>query len=171
MSNVSINASNESPASSPPHSPNHTGELTVADIAAGLAGPAQAISPRTAANTLANFDGNPGAANLIARGLIETIKERDQRHDAERRRMQASINRLQEQVELLTPDNPPSGFILNGEGQAPDFNLPIQEGYAQPAYSVKQLPNGQVAGLAQDCQPGNTPFIGDLYAGRATPRP
>jgi hypothetical protein len=101
-----------------------------ADIAAGLIGPAQPISPRTAANTLANFSSNPGAANLIALGLLKTIKERnqkalkaikecDQAYKAERQKAQATINWLQEQVELLTPDNPPNGFILNREGQAP----------------------------------------------------
>jgi hypothetical protein len=182
MSDISRNASNESPPSTPPHSPQQTLEYVAADIAAGLMGPAQPISPRTAANTLANFNGNPGAANLITLGLLETIKEhdqkaiqavneRDQAYNAERRKMQATINRLQEKVELLTPDNPPNGFILNGEGEAPDFCLPIQEGYSQPAYWIKRLPNGQVAGLPQDCQPGDTPFVGDIYAGRATPRP
>jgi hypothetical protein len=145
-------------------------------------GPAQPISPRTAANTLANFNGNPGATNLIALGLLETIKEHDQKalqavnerdqvYNAERRKMQATINRLQEQVDLLTPDNPPNGFILNREEQAPNFCLPIQEGYSQPAYWIKRLPNGQVTGLPQDCQPGDTPFVGDIYAGRTTPRP
>ena len=129
------------------------------------------ISPTTAANTLENFHGNPEAAKIIALGLLATIARRDHQNAVERKRMEAKIRALETEVEQLTPDNPPDGFILNGEDEAPSFTIPIQDGYAQPAYWVKLLPDGRVAGLPQDCKPGDTPFIADIYAERPDLRP
>jgi hypothetical protein len=45
----------------------------------------------------------------------------------------------------------------------PDFIIPCGDGYFQAAYWVKQLAEGQVAGLPQEYTPGQTPFITKVY--------
>jgi hypothetical protein len=161
------------------HSINTSIEFPASAVEVGLQDTPQPISPespQTIENTLANFHSDPGVSHIIALGLglVETIRQRDVQHQqeqAEQQHLETTILNLRGQIEELTPDNPPTGFLLNGDNLAPNFALPIQEGYSQPAYWVKKLPDGRVAGLPQDCKPGDTPFIGNLYAERPIPCP
>jgi hypothetical protein len=61
-----------------------------------------------------------------------------------------------------SPPVAPKGFVRN-EGQAPNFFIPVQDGFIQPAYWVKLLPNSQVAGLLKDDAPDTQPHISKLF--------
>jgi hypothetical protein len=55
------------------------------------------------------------------------------------------------------------GYVLNNNSRAPSFVIPIQDGYYQPAYWVRFLPRGQVAGLTKEHTPRSTPFVSEIH--------
>jgi hypothetical protein len=69
-------------------------------------------------------------------------------------------------VPLPTSDHL-EGYVLNDNSRVPNFIMPCGDGYFQAAYWVKQLAEGQVAGLPQEYTPGQTPFVTEIYAGVA----
>jgi hypothetical protein len=105
----------------------------------------------------------------IAQGLIETIRQREGDYQAERIRTTEWIRQLEGQAERylanqLTQEIP-EGYVQNDDSKAPHFVIPIQDGYFQPTYWVKQLPNGNVAGYPKGYHPADAPYVGELYAG------
>jgi hypothetical protein len=116
---------------------------------------------------------NPIAILNIAKGLATIIQKweegytlgnlaiTDKVQDLKRR-----LDVYQEMVPLPTSDRP-NGFVLNDSLRIPDFIMPCGDGYFQAAYWVKQLAEGQVAGLPREYTPGQTPFITEIYAAMA----
>jgi hypothetical protein len=64
----------------------------------------------------------------------------------------------------LPTSNQPKGFIHNDELWVLNFIVPCSDGYFQQAYWVKQLGEGQVAGLPQEYTLGQTLFVTEIYA-------
>jgi hypothetical protein len=62
----------------------------------------------------------------------------------------------------------PEGYVINDETRAPNFVIPTGDGEHQQAYWVKQLAEGQVAGLPREYVLGQTPFVTEVYASLAT---
>ena len=58
----------------------------------------------------------------------------------------------------------PDGYVENDDSRAPNLNIPVQDGYFQPAHWVKQLDNGQVAALPKEYTIADIPYICDIYA-------
>jgi hypothetical protein len=67
----------------------------------------------------------------------------------------------------LPTSNRPEGYVLNDDTRVPDFVIPVGDENHQQAYWVKQLAEGQVAGLPQEYIPGQTPFVTEVYASLA----
>jgi hypothetical protein len=113
---------------------------------------------------------NPIAILNIAKGLATTIRKREEQNtlatlafadkvsDLERR-----LDNYRNMVPLPTSDRP-EGYIINDNTRVSDFVIPIGDGDYQQAYWVKQLAEGQVAGLPQEYIPGQTPFVTEVYA-------
>jgi hypothetical protein len=57
--------------------------------------------------------------------------------------------------------------VANDETRAPNFVIPTGDGELQQAYWVKQLAEGQVAGLPWEYVLGQTPFVTEVYASPA----
>jgi hypothetical protein len=117
---------------------------------------------------------NPVTILNIAKGLAATIRKRehqttqaalafdDKISDLERR-----LDTYRNTVPLPTSDRP-KGYVANDETRAPNFIIPTGDGEHQQAYWVKQLAEGQVAGLFREYVPGQTPFVTEVYASPAT---
>jgi hypothetical protein len=69
-------------------------------------------------------------------------------------------------VPLPTSEHP-KGYVLNDDTRVLNFVVPIGEGDYQQAYWVKQLAEGQVAGLPREYIPGQTPFVTKVYTSPA----
>jgi hypothetical protein len=67
----------------------------------------------------------------------------------------------------LPTSNQPEGYVINDDTRVPSFVIPIGDGDHQQAYWVKQLAEGQVAGLPQEYVPGQTPFVTEVYTSPA----
>src|ERR1700678_2407391 len=130
---------------------------------------AQPLSPSTAAVGLQLEPNDPIALMHIAQGLIATIRKRETDYRAEsdrwREQMAAQQIRFEEALARAQPrEDAPEGYVLNIKERAPNFVIPIQDGYYQPAWWVKQLPDGRVAGLPKSHSPNETPHIAEVYA-------
>src|ERR1700678_838816 len=130
---------------------------------------AQPLSPSTAAVGLQLEPNDPIALMHIAQGLIATIRKREADYRTEshswREQMAAQQIRFEEALARAQPrEDAPEGYVLNIKERAPNFVIPIQDGYYQPAWWVKQLPDGRVAGLPKSHSPNETPFIAEVYA-------
>ena len=75
--------------------------------------------------------------------------------------LQAQLNQQQDQP---LSEQCPEGYCLNRDGWAPQFYILGEEGLAQPAWWVKKVGDGQVAGLPWYHTPDTEPFIGNVYA-------
>jgi hypothetical protein len=116
---------------------------------------------------------NPVAILNIAKGLTATIRKREHQNtlaalafndkisDLERR-----LDTYRNTVPLPTSDRP-EGYIANDKTRAPNFVIPMGDGEHQQAYWVKQLAEGQVAGLPREYVLGQTPFVTEVYASPA----
>jgi hypothetical protein len=149
MSDVSINASNESPTTTRTPMP-------------------LPISPRSAAVALQIDINNPEAITQIAQGLIETLRRRERDHQAERTLTTERLRYLEDQercyLAALPTLTPPEGFFRNTDQRAPHFVIPIQDGYSQQAYWVRQLSNGSIAAYPKEYKPDEAPYVGELFA-------
>src|ERR1700678_3999638 len=130
---------------------------------------AQPLSPSTAAVGLQLEPNDPIALMHIAQGLIATICKREADYRTEssswREQMATQKLRFEEALARAQPsEDAPEGYVLNIKERAPNFVIPIQDGYYQPAWWVRQLPDGRVAGLPKSHSPGETPYIAEVYA-------
>jgi hypothetical protein len=117
---------------------------------------------------------NPVAILNIAKGLAAIIRKREQQNTLATLAFNNKISDLklwldnyQNTVPLLTSDHP-KGYVINDETRVPNFVIPMGDGDHQQAYWVKQLAEGQVAGLPREYVPGQTPFVTEVYASPAT---
>jgi hypothetical protein len=116
---------------------------------------------------------NPTAILNIAKGLATTICRREEQNTLATLAFANKISDLERRLDtywntvpLLTSDRP-EGYVINDDTRVPDFVIPIGDGERQQAYWVKQLAEGQVAGLPQEYVPGQTPFVTEVYASPA----
>jgi hypothetical protein len=116
---------------------------------------------------------NPVAILNIAKGLAATIQKRDQQNALAVKAFSDKISDLKQRldnyrntVSLPTSDHP-EGYVANDETRAPNFVIPMGDGEHQQVYWVKQLAEGQVAGLPQEYVLGQTPFVTEVYASLA----
>jgi hypothetical protein len=58
----------------------------------------------------------------------------------------------------------PKGYVINDKTRVPNFVILTGDGEHQQAYWVKQLADGQVAGLPREYVLGQTPFVTEVYA-------
>ena len=136
----------------------------------------QPLSPHTAQTTLNNHPDHLETVQTIARGLLVTIAQREARYKAQMVSDQQKIQDerdtildLQSQLaeaeeKLLGSQHQPDGYILNTEDRAPHLEIPIQDGYFQPAHWVRKLPDGRVQALPQEHDANTIPLIAELYA-------
>jgi hypothetical protein len=123
------------------------------------------ISPQSALVALSLAEGDEEALKNLSQSLITTI----QKHTKEvRQTMDAKDVRIRQHQQTLGGFLPvfqaPDGYVENDETRAPNLNIPIQDGYYQPAHWVKQLDNGQIAALPKEYTIADIPFICDIYA-------
>jgi hypothetical protein len=123
------------------------------------------ISPQSALVALSLAEGDEEALKSLSQSLITTI----QKHTKEvRETNDAKDARIRELEQMLGGFLPvfvaPEGYVENNDSRTPNLNIPIQDGYFQPAHWVKQMDNGQVAALPKDYTIADQPFICDIYA-------
>jgi hypothetical protein len=134
-----------------------------------LSPPALPLSPSTAAVGLQLNPENPDAIMHIAQGLLATIRKREADHRSEMdgwcEQMAVQKIRFKEALARAQPtENQPEGYVRNVEGRAPNFIIPVEDGYFQPAWWVKQLADGRVVGLLKLHELDQTPHIAKVYA-------
>jgi hypothetical protein len=130
--------------------------------------PALPLSPHTSANILAGTRIHLVEAIQIGQGLCETIRQRETAHQAE----QAIHQAREEEVEFLEArladflprKKAPEGYERNDLGKARGFLLPTKDDLYVPAYWIKQLPDGRVAGLPAEHSPTQEPYVTEVYA-------
>ena len=127
------------------------------------------ISPSSAYNLL-QLEMSHDSIRKIALGLITNIRQREREvaaYDTARNERLAYLERQVGQQQSTPPNTPVAppqeDFILNTD-QAPDFFIPVRNGLWQPAYWVKQLSDGRVAGLLKTDGPDDPPYVADLFA-------
>src|SRR5712672_2774462 len=156
MSDYTIQMEAQSPARSP--EPLHQRPLPERPFALP-------ISPQSALVALSLADGDEEALKSLSQSLITTIqkhtKEVRQTNDAK----DARIRELEQTLGGFLPVfTAPDGYVENNDSRAPHLNIPVQDGYFQPAHWVKQLDNGQVAALPKEYTIADIPYICDIYA-------
>ena len=156
MSDVSIDFSTNSPASTPP-----TPEPRL------VPPPQPPLSPNSAANILGGRpDLDAAILRTVAQGLISTIRAREDRHQQEATRFQSALEDLQKQVEFFTNthETTPEGYIENNH-RLPNFTIPIagSNGLSNPAKWIKLMEDGRVAGYSEVQGPSDPPTITDMY--------
>jgi hypothetical protein len=116
---------------------------------------------------------NPVAILNIAKGLAATIQKREQQNTLATLAFDNKISDLERRLDNYRNTVPiptsecPEGYIINDETRVPNFIIPTGDGEHQQAYWVKQLAEGQVAGLPREYIPGQTPFVTEVYASLA----
>jgi hypothetical protein len=116
---------------------------------------------------------NPTAILNIAKGLIATIQKREEQYTLGNLGLTNKIsdlkwrlNTYRNTVPLPTSEHP-EGYVINDETRVLNFVIPVGDGEYQQVYWVKQLAEGQVAGLPQEYVLGQTPFVTEVYASLA----
>jgi hypothetical protein len=113
---------------------------------------------------------NPIAILNIAKGLTATIQKREQENTLATLSFNDKISDLERHLDNYQNTVPlpmserPKGYIINDKTRVPNFVIPMGDGDHQQAYWVKQLAEGQVAGLPREYIPGQTPFVTEVYA-------
>src|SRR3979490_966497 len=156
MSDHTVQMEAQSPARSP--EPLHLRPLPERPFA-------MPISPQSALVALSLADGDEEALKSLSQSLITTIqkhtKEAHQTNDPK----DAHLPELEQTLGGFLPVFiAPDGYVENDDSRAPNLNIPVQDGYFQPAHWVKQMDNGQVAALPKDYTMADIPFICTLYA-------
>jgi hypothetical protein len=117
---------------------------------------------------------NPVAILNIAKGLATTIQKREQQNTLAALAFDNKISDLERWLDnyrntvLLPMSERPEGYVINDETRVPNFVIPMGDGDHQQAYWVKQLAEGQVAGLPREYVLRQTPFVTEVYASLAT---
>src|SRR5712672_1745337 len=125
MSDYTIQMEAQSPARSP--EPLHQRPLPERPFALP-------ISPQSALVALSLADGDEEALKSLSQSLITTI----QKHTKEvRQTNDAKDARIRELEQTLGGFLPvfvaPDGYVENDDSRAPNLNIPVQDGYFQPA--------------------------------------
>jgi len=156
MSNA--NMSNESPHSSPPDS------LASYHMPCALAPNDPCMSPNTVATILAT-QSSIDAITLcsIAKGLVETIKEREERHGHQ---LLAAHNCQQQLEDKLTDyeqgyGSPPEGYKRNVN--YPNLKIPIGEGLYRPTKWIKMADEGVVLVYTKEQGPKSNPYLVPIH--------
>jgi hypothetical protein len=109
----------------------------------------------------------------IAKGLAATICKREEQNTLATLTFANKISNLERQLDnyqnmvpLSTSDRP-EGYVINDDTRVLDFVIPIGDGEHQQVYWVKQLAEGQVAGLPWEYVPRQTPFVTEVYTSLA----
>jgi hypothetical protein len=116
---------------------------------------------------------NPTTILNIAKGLTSTIRKQKEQYTLGNLSLADKISDLKRQLDTyrntvpLPTSDRPKGYVINDNTRIPDFVIPSGEGEYQQAYWVKQLAEGQVAGLPWEYTPGQTPFVTEVYASPA----
>src|SRR5712691_9339000 len=121
------------------------------------------ISPESALTILKTYGDKADTTTLriIALGLVGTLKKREADHEQEKKRLIKDREEAEERLDHL--HDTPDGYIEN-DGQAPGFVIPTSNGEYEPAYYIKKLPEGRVAGHPKSYTQGDVPFIADSFA-------
>ncbi len=98
---------------------------------------------------------------FIALGLINALKTHDAEHVRERKRLIRDRQQAEERLDHI--HDAPNGYVEN-DGQASGFVIPMGNGEYEPAYYIKCLPEGCVAGHPESYTKGDVPFIADSFA-------
>src|SRR5712672_2585643 len=156
MSDYTIQMEAQSPARSP--EPLHQRPLLEHPFA-------MPISPQSALVALSLAEGDENALKSLFQSLITTIQKHTKEVRLTNEAKDAHITELEQTLGgflpvFVTPD----GYEENDDTHAPNLNIPIQDGYYQPAHWVKQLDDGRVAALPKEYTIANQPFICDIYA-------
>jgi hypothetical protein len=99
---------------------------------------------------------NPIAILNIAKGLTTTIRKREQESTLATLAFADKISELERRLDNyrnmvpLPTSERPEGYIINNETRVSNFVIPTGDGDHQQAYWVKQLAEGQVAGLPRE---------------------
>jgi hypothetical protein len=116
---------------------------------------------------------SPIAVLNIAKGLTATIRKREEQYTLgnltladKMQDLKRHLDTYRETVPLPTSDRP-DRYILNDNTRVLDFIVPCGEGEFQQAYWVKQLVEGQVAGLPWEYTLGQTLFVTKVYTSPA----
>jgi hypothetical protein len=80
--------------------------------------------------------------------------------------LERRLDNYRNTVPLPTSDRP-EGYVINDETRALNFVILTGDGEHQQAYWVKQLAEGQVAGLPWEYVLGQTPFVTEVYTSPA----
>jgi hypothetical protein len=116
---------------------------------------------------------NPTAILNIAKGLTATIQRREEQSMLATLGFTDKISDLERWLNIyhgtvpLPTSEHPEGFVLNNETRVPNFVIPVRDGEHQQVYWVKQLAEGQVAGLPWEYIPGQTLYVTEVYASPA----
>jgi len=121
------------------------------------------ISPESALTILKTYGDKADTTTLriIALGLVGTLKKREADHKQEKKRLIKDCEEAEERLDHL--HDAPDGYIEN-DGQASGFVIPTGNGEYKPAYYIKRLPEGRVAGHPESYTKGDVPFIADSFA-------
>src|SRR5712672_3595643 len=156
MSDYTIQMEAQSPARSP--EPLHQRPLPERPFALP-------ISPQSALVALSLADGDEEALKSLSQSLITTIQKHTKEVRLTNEAKDTHIAKLEQTLGGFLPVFvAPDSYEENDNTRAPNLNIPIQDGYYQPAHWVKQLDDGRVATLSKEYTIADQPFICDIYA-------
>jgi len=153
------NMSNESPCSSPPDSPaSYHMPHTLAPN-----------NPRMSPNTMATILSTQPSIDAItlhsiAKGLVKTIKEREERHGHQ---LLTAHNHYQQLEDKLTDYE--EGYCTAPDGYKrnvnyPDLKIPIGEGLYRPTKWIKMANEGMVLAYTEEQGPKSDPYLVPIHA-------
>ncbi len=121
------------------------------------------ISPKSALTILETYGDKADTTTLriIALRLVGTLKKREVEFKQEKARLIKDCQEAEERMDHL--HDAPDGYVEN-DGQASGFVIPTGNGEYEPAYYIKRLPEGRVAGHPKSYTKGDVPFIADSFA-------
>jgi hypothetical protein len=123
------------------------------------------ISPQSALVALSLADSDEEALKNLSQSLITTIQKHTKEVRLTNDTKDAHIRELEQTLGGFLPVfKAPDSYVENDDSRAPNLNIPIQDGYYQPAHWVKQLDDGRVAALPKEYTIANVPFICNIYA-------
>src|SRR5882762_5621558 len=107
---------------------------------------AMPISPQSALVTLSLADGDQEALKNLSQSLITTIQKHTKEVRLTNDAKDAHIRELEQTLGGFLPVFvAPDSYVENDDTRTPNLNIPVQDGYFQPAHWVKQLDDGRVA--------------------------
>src|SRR5712671_402506 len=123
------------------------------------------ISPQSALVALSLADGDEEALKSLSQSLITTIQKHTKEVCLTNNAKDARITELEQTLGGFLPVFvAPDGYEENNDTHAPNLNIPVQDGYYQLAYWVKQLDNGRVAAYPKEYTIADQPYVCDIYA-------